>query len=208
MLRIHVKTVLGSFTYAKLSPLNISRVSEQNGVSLLYIMLEIHHSGWELSVSKSEVLTRARLKQTKKKQCSFCVRACESVRLSVHRQFLSLSLSLPPPPPPLSLAHLQKKKKQQKQTDPRRCSFCVRACECVRLSVHMQFLSLSLSHLQEKSVQKLLRACMRMCTIVRTHKIPVPLSLSLCAQICVHIRLQKAVSYQCQVLFPLLENLV
>ena len=25
----------------------ISRVSDQNGVSLLYIMLEIHHSGWE-----------------------------------------------------------------------------------------------------------------------------------------------------------------
>ena len=27
--------------------LNISRVSDQNGVSLLYIMLEIHHSGRE-----------------------------------------------------------------------------------------------------------------------------------------------------------------
>ena len=26
-----------------------SRVSDQNGVSLLYIMLEIHHSGWEPS---------------------------------------------------------------------------------------------------------------------------------------------------------------
>ena len=28
----------------------ISRVSDQNGVSLLYIMLEIHHSGWEPSI--------------------------------------------------------------------------------------------------------------------------------------------------------------
>ena len=28
---------------------NILRVSDQNGVSLLYIMLEIHHSGWEPS---------------------------------------------------------------------------------------------------------------------------------------------------------------
>ena len=29
---------------------SISRVSGQNGVSLLYIMLEIHHSGWEPSI--------------------------------------------------------------------------------------------------------------------------------------------------------------
>ena len=29
----------------------ISRVSSQNGVALLYIMLEIHHSGWEPSIS-------------------------------------------------------------------------------------------------------------------------------------------------------------
>ena len=29
----------------------ISRVSDQNGVSLLYIMLEIHHSGREPSIS-------------------------------------------------------------------------------------------------------------------------------------------------------------
>ena len=29
----------------------ISRVSNQNGVSLLYIMLEIHHSGREPSIS-------------------------------------------------------------------------------------------------------------------------------------------------------------
>ena len=28
----------------------ISRVSDQNGVSLLYIMLEIHHSGRETSI--------------------------------------------------------------------------------------------------------------------------------------------------------------
>ena len=28
---------------------SISRVSDHNGVSLLYIMLEIHHSGWEPS---------------------------------------------------------------------------------------------------------------------------------------------------------------
>ena len=28
----------------------ISRVPDQNGVSLLYIMLEIHHSGWEPSI--------------------------------------------------------------------------------------------------------------------------------------------------------------
>ena len=28
----------------------ISRVPEQNGVSLLYVMLEIHHSGWEPSI--------------------------------------------------------------------------------------------------------------------------------------------------------------
>ena len=31
---------------------NISRVSDQNGVSLLYIMLEIHHSGREPSISR------------------------------------------------------------------------------------------------------------------------------------------------------------
>ena len=30
--------------------LSISRVSDQNGVSLLYIMLEIHHSGGEPSI--------------------------------------------------------------------------------------------------------------------------------------------------------------
>ena len=30
-----------------LGTLDNSRVSDQNGVSLLYIMLEIHHSGWE-----------------------------------------------------------------------------------------------------------------------------------------------------------------
>ena len=30
--------------------MNISRVSDQNGVSLLYIMLEIHHSGQEPSI--------------------------------------------------------------------------------------------------------------------------------------------------------------
>ena len=39
---------------AKLShliSLFMSRVSGQNGVSLLYIMLEIHHSGWEPSIS-------------------------------------------------------------------------------------------------------------------------------------------------------------
>ena len=30
----------------------ISRVSDQNGVYLLYIMLEIHHSGWEPSIYK------------------------------------------------------------------------------------------------------------------------------------------------------------
>ena len=29
---------------------NISRVSNQNGVSPLYIMLEIHHPGWEPSI--------------------------------------------------------------------------------------------------------------------------------------------------------------
>ena len=28
----------------------ISRVSNQNGVSLLCIMLEMHHSGWEFSI--------------------------------------------------------------------------------------------------------------------------------------------------------------
>ena len=31
----------------------ISRVSDQNGVSLLYIMLKIHHFGWEPSISSS-----------------------------------------------------------------------------------------------------------------------------------------------------------
>ena len=28
----------------------VSRVSDQNNISLLYIMLEIHHSGWEPSI--------------------------------------------------------------------------------------------------------------------------------------------------------------
>ena len=34
----------------------ISRVSDQNGVSLLYIMLEIHHCGWEPSISKCVIV--------------------------------------------------------------------------------------------------------------------------------------------------------
>ena len=34
------------------SPSYISRVSNQNDVSLLYIMLEIHHSGWEPSMCR------------------------------------------------------------------------------------------------------------------------------------------------------------
>ena len=33
---------------------NILMVSDQNGVSLLYIMLEIHHSGWEPSIFSVE----------------------------------------------------------------------------------------------------------------------------------------------------------
>ena len=32
----------------------ISRVPDQNGVSLLYIMLEIHHSGWEPSIYQKQ----------------------------------------------------------------------------------------------------------------------------------------------------------
>ena len=36
------------FEYLSLK--NISRISDQNGVSLLYIMLEIHHSGGEPSI--------------------------------------------------------------------------------------------------------------------------------------------------------------
>ena len=38
--------------YAPLGEVGITRVSDQNGVSLLYIMLEIHHSGQEPSISK------------------------------------------------------------------------------------------------------------------------------------------------------------
>ena len=38
-------------TTGKVYPRNISRVSYQYGVSLLYIMLEIHHSGREPSIS-------------------------------------------------------------------------------------------------------------------------------------------------------------
>ena len=38
---------------AKADQKSISRVPDQNGVSLLYIMLEIHHSGWEPSVCSS-----------------------------------------------------------------------------------------------------------------------------------------------------------
>ena len=30
-------------------PNSVTRISDQNGVSLLYIMLEMHHSGWEPS---------------------------------------------------------------------------------------------------------------------------------------------------------------
>ena len=29
---------------------NISKISDQNGISLLYIMFEIHNSGWEPSI--------------------------------------------------------------------------------------------------------------------------------------------------------------
>ena len=36
----------------------ISRVSDQNGVSLLYIMLEIHHSGWEPLICYPSVVVR------------------------------------------------------------------------------------------------------------------------------------------------------
>ena len=35
----------------------ISRVSDQNGVSPLYVMLEIHHSGWEPSICFCDALT-------------------------------------------------------------------------------------------------------------------------------------------------------
>ena len=43
--------VLGEFGRADNHPgRNISRVSNQNGVSLLYIMHEIHHSGREPSI--------------------------------------------------------------------------------------------------------------------------------------------------------------
>ena len=45
---------------AKVVELHISRVSNQNGVSLLYIMVEIHHSGREPSIYM--------LKQSKKKK--------------------------------------------------------------------------------------------------------------------------------------------
>ena len=38
------------FITTKLLAENISRVSGQNGVSLLYVMLEIHHSGREPSI--------------------------------------------------------------------------------------------------------------------------------------------------------------
>ena len=40
---LHIHTYTNTCT-------NISRVSDQNGISLLYIMLEIHHSGWEPSI--------------------------------------------------------------------------------------------------------------------------------------------------------------
>ena len=36
--------------YSSICYVDISRVSDQNGVSLLYIMLEIHHSGREPSI--------------------------------------------------------------------------------------------------------------------------------------------------------------
>ena len=35
----------------------IPRVSDQNGVSLLYIMLEIHHSGQEPSICSTEIIS-------------------------------------------------------------------------------------------------------------------------------------------------------
>ena len=38
---------------ANMDRLSISRVPNQNGVSLLFIMLEIHHSGQELSICSS-----------------------------------------------------------------------------------------------------------------------------------------------------------
>ena len=53
----------------------ISRVPNQNGVSLLYIMLEIHHSGMELSiyVFKSACTT-----------ASMCVCGCVNLCVRVH----------------------------------------------------------------------------------------------------------------------------
>ena len=40
---------VSSYQVFMMTCIYISRVSDQNGVCLLYIMLEIHHSGWERS---------------------------------------------------------------------------------------------------------------------------------------------------------------
>ena len=48
----------------------ISRVPNQNGVSLLYIMLEIHHSGWEPSIWCDGLHALVTLDLCKWKSCS------------------------------------------------------------------------------------------------------------------------------------------
>ena len=83
---------------------SIYRVPDQNGVSLLYIMLEIHHSGWQPSICEMSRLCKAEVisKQNRNKKqpgditvvtyfCSY-YRQCtlsENLSFILHQPFLS-----------------------------------------------------------------------------------------------------------------------
>ena len=77
---------------------SISRVSDQIGVSLLYIMLEIHHSGWEPSILYLNLFAFIPIRSTRPSLCLCLYLFSLSAGLSVYLPpFLSLpNHSLPP----------------------------------------------------------------------------------------------------------------
>ena len=64
MCKTHAVTILNSFLVGEITwfsqctdPNDISRVSDQNGVSQLHIIVEMHHFGWEPLIWKWEAKT-------------------------------------------------------------------------------------------------------------------------------------------------------
>ena len=52
--KTHSSKEIAEFSFENVDVKSISRVSDQNGVSLLYIVLGIHHTGWEPLLLQSE----------------------------------------------------------------------------------------------------------------------------------------------------------